>query len=190
MQKKFLVFGLAAAMLLSACGSSSSDDSSSQTDDSKTSQTTDSSSSNSSDSSGSSDAADSSGSSDSSDTSSDGQGTLGDYAVVIESMTVENDYEGNPAAVITYSFTNNGDDEQSFLTALSAEVYQNGVQLQTAIMDDVDTSSSMTNIKPGVTLEVVEAYSLNDDTSPIDVEVSELFSMSSDEVTKTFDISQ
>lgn len=101
-----------------------------------------------------------------------------DYAVTIDAARVTQDYEGNPAVVVTYTFTNNSDDTTSFLVALNAQVFQNGIQLDAAYMvDDVDVSSTMTNIKPGASIQVEEVYALND-MSDIEVEVSELFSFS------------
>jgi len=56
-------------------------------------------------------------------------GSLGDYAVDIKDATLTKDYKGNPAIVITYSYTNNGDDAKSAMVALRNVAYQNGVQL-------------------------------------------------------------
>ena len=47
----------------------------------------------------------------------------------------------------------------------------------------------MKEIKKGATLSVDVAYTLNDETTPIDVEVSEIFSLTDKKITKTFTIS-
>ena len=44
-------------------------------------------------------------------------------------------------------------------------------------------------IKKGATIEVEVAYKLNDNFTPIEVEVKELFSFTDKTLTKTFDIS-
>ena len=111
-----------------------------------------------------------------------------DYAVTIDGAQLSSDYDGKPAVVVTYTFTNNSDEATAFLTAIDAEVYQNGVQCDTAIMTDVDTSASMNKIKPGASTQVLMAYSLTDE-SDIEVEVYELFSIDSAPlVTQTFSL--
>lgn len=116
----------------------------------------------------------------------DEEGDLGDYHIKIVSASVSEDYEGNSALVVTYEWTNNSDEEQMFSTAFSAKAYQNGVECTSAfLVDGVDAEKSLTNIKPGATLEVQEAYELTD-TSNVEVEVTEWISFSDDKVVKTF----
>ena len=103
-----------------------------------------------------------------------------DYAVTIDGARVTSDYEGNPVVAITYTFTNNSDDTTSFMVAINTQVFQNGIELDSAYMvDDVDVSKTMSDIKPGASIQVEEVYALND-MSEIEVEVSELFSFSDD----------
>ena len=71
------------------------------------------------------------------------------YAVTIDGATAGTDYKGNPCIIVTYTFTNNSDDATSFALAYNAEVYQNGVQCETAICQSIDSSSYM----PGPTWE-------------------------------------
>jgi copper(I)-binding protein len=99
-----------------------------------------------------------------------------DYAVTIDSARVVQDYEGKDAVAITYTFTNNSDEAQSFMVACTEDVYQNGVELDLAVVDGVDSSASMNKVKPGASIQVEEAYVLQD-MSPVDVEVYELFSL-------------
>lgn len=98
-----------------------------------------------------------------------------EYVVTIDGAQLTTDYEGKPAAVVTYTFTNNSDEEEAFATACSADVYQNGVECQLAIGADYDSGTSMQKVQPGATTQVQLAYQLQD-TSPIDVKVEELFS--------------
>jgi copper(I)-binding protein len=99
-----------------------------------------------------------------------------DYAVTIDSARIVQDYEGKDAVAITYTFTNNSDEAQSFAVACTEDVYQNGVELDLAITTDVDTSASMNKVKPGASIQVEQVYVLQD-MSPVDVEVFELFSL-------------
>ncbi len=140
------------------------------------------------------------GSSDS-DNSNDDQGNasaekdkdnLGDYNIDIVSCRLATDYEGKPVVIVKYAFTNNDDNPQNFMFAVSAEVFQNGIGLNEAYFVDDSANYSSDNqtkdIKKGATLEVEVAYTLNDTTTDIEVEVSELISFSSKKVTKTFSI--
>ena len=117
---------------------------------------------------------------------------LGDYNVVIDSCRLAEDYSGKPIVIVKYLFTNNDDDPVSFMVALSDEVFQNGVGLNSCyFVDDSANYSSdnkMKEIKKGVTLEVEVAYELNDTTTDIEVEVSEFISFSNKKVTKSFKI--
>lgn len=122
-----------------------------------------------------------------------GTGNLGDYSVSITGYTLTTDYEGKPAVVITYEWTNNSDEAASFAFALTAQVFQNDIECDIAIVMDNDVYNAnnyMKDIKPGATLSVQLAYVLQDSASPITVEVSELISFSEDKVAQTFDITK
>ena len=107
------------------------------------------------------------------------------YAVTIDSARVTEDYSGDPAVVIGFTFTNNSDDKANFMFATNVDVFQNGVELDTAIVSGIE-SNSMNDIKPGASIQTEQAFSLND-MSEIEVEVSELLSFSDDLLaTKTF----
>ena len=78
------------------------------------------------------------------------------------------------------------------MIAFNAEVYQNGVGLNESyfVNDNANyTADNQTkDIKKGATIEVEVAYELNDISTDIEVEVTELFSFSDSSVTKTFSI--
>lgn len=119
--------------------------------------------------------------------------TLGDYSVEIDSCRLAKDYEGNAVVIVKYIFSNvSGDNATSFMVALDENVYQNGIGLnETYFVDDSANYSSdnqMKDIKKGASIEVEVAYELNDQETPIEVEVSELFSFSDKVITKTFSI--
>lgn len=110
------------------------------------------------------------------------------YAVTIDSCRVTEDYQGNPVAVITYGFTNNSDDATSFAVAIMSKVFQNGVELDSAIGSDWDSEKYMSDIKPGASTTVELGYEL-EDSSDITVEVEELFSFSDELIAeKTFSV--
>lgn len=119
-------------------------------------------------------------------------GKLGDYYVEIVSYRIGKDYEDKPAIFITYNFTNNSSEAASFMWSTSETLFQDGIQLDSAIVYDdpkYDSESSMREIKPGVTIPVESAFILRNTSSPVDVEVSELISLDDAKVTKTFNLS-
>ncbi len=120
------------------------------------------------------------------------ENTLGDYQVEIKNARVTTDWEGKPAVVITYGFTNNSSEPEAFWLAFEDAVYQNGVGLEKAFMlkdgDPYDESNQNKEIKSGVTIDVDVAYILNDAETDIEVEVKELISFNDDVISKTFSI--
>lgn len=111
-----------------------------------------------------------------------------DFVVEIGEGTVVQDYEGNPALAVNYTWTNNSDEATSFAVAIYAQAFQNGVQLDPAIAIDVDSGSTMNEIKPGATQSVTQVYALSD-SSEVLVECSELVSFDDTIIaTKTFSV--
>lgn len=114
--------------------------------------------------------------------------TLGDYGCVVKSATVTKDWTGEDAVLITYEFTNNSSDAISFDVALDARAYQDGIGLETAILDEDTDLWVDVDIKPGVTKEVRKAYVLRDTTTPVEIEVSEWISFSDDKIVTTIEL--
>lgn len=119
---------------------------------------------------------------------------LGDYLVKIDSCRLTRDYEGKDVVIIKYNFTNNSEDPTAFLTAFDDTAYQNGVGLNECYFLDDSADYSSDNqtkeIKTGKSIDVEVAYELNDTTTDVDVEVSELISFNDSVVTKTFKIKE
>lgn len=115
-------------------------------------------------------------------------GTLGDYDVAILEARKATDYEGKPAIIIGYRFTNNSDENQTFMVSIDSKAFQNGVQLETAIMNDetYNVEDIMKEVQPGGTLEVEKAYVLQDETNEVTAEASELISLSKEKLIKRF----
>lgn len=109
-----------------------------------------------------------------------GSGDLGDFYVEIKSADLTTDYEGNPAIIITYSWTNNSNETTSAMVSTSEEAFQDGVELDTALImsDNYDSSASMKDVRPGSTIDVQCAFVLSNQTSNVEFELSELFSFS------------
>jgi hypothetical protein len=113
-----------------------------------------------------------------------------DYVVTVGDAAQIEDYEGKPALVVNYTFTNNSDEDANFMFATMPKAFQDGVELETGItMDDsVETSDSLKDIKPGATIQVQSVYLL-DSKSDVTVEVTELISFDDTMLaTKTFSV--
>ena len=122
------------------------------------------------------------------------ESNLGNYNIEIKSCRIVEDYEGKAVAIVTFAFTNNDNDSQAFWLAVEDHAYQDGIGLSESyfVADDVDYSSDnqMKEIKPGATLDVEVAYELNDETTDVEIEVSEYFSFNDKKITKTFKIAE
>lgn len=122
---------------------------------------------------------------------SEDSGALGEYEVSILEARSSVDYEGKPAIIVGYRFTNHSDENQMFMVAIKDKAFQNGSQLEPAVIGSSDetynSQNLMKEVQPGGTLEVEQAYLLQDVTNNVTVEVTEMFGLSKDEkLTKTF----
>lgn len=93
--------------------------------------------------------------------------TLGDFKCVVKGAKVTKDWEGKDAVLITYEFTNNSDSPMSFDGALNDKLYQDGIELESAILSDDEESKLLdtVDLKPGITKEVKKAYLLRNKDS-------------------------
>lgn len=117
-------------------------------------------------------------------------GDLGNYHVEVKDAALTTDYAGNPAIVITYSWTNNSSDTTSAMAAMLEKAFQDGVQLDAAIIGDdsvYDSEANMRDIRPGTTVDVQRAYQLTSNTALVEFELSEFPSLSKEVVLMNFD---
>ncbi len=106
----------------------------------------------------------------------EGSGTIGNYDIEIKGAKLSKDYDGNPAIVITYAWTNNSDETTSAMTAVSETAFQDGVSLDTAIIgndSEYDSGAAMKEVRPGTTIDVQKAFVLTSETSVVELEISE-----------------
>lgn len=122
------------------------------------------------------------------------EGTLGEYYVkILDCETGVQDCDGNPVIGVTYEFTNQSEEAISFDTALYATAYQDGVELDLAVLDGTypeEYENASRNIKPGKTLTCEGYYVMTSGTTPVEVEVSELITLDSSKLAKTFEIAK
>lgn len=119
-----------------------------------------------------------------------GSGDLGDYHVEIKGASLAKDYEGKTAIVITYAWTNNSEDTTSAMVSIGEKAFQDGVQLESAMIvgdDSYESGTSMKEVRPGTTIDVQCAYVLTNDTSTVEFELTEWISFSDDMVAMNFD---
>lgn len=121
--------------------------------------------------------------------------TLGDYVVEIKSTSLTHDYDGNPAVIVTYSWTNNSEETTTPMNSVTAKVFQDGIGLEGIYIiesEDYDSDTTMTEVRPGTTIDVQEAFTLRNITSPIEVEISEAYTWDtpSEVAYMEFDIAQ
>lgn len=105
------------------------------------------------------------------------KGTVnGVYDVEIVSAKVATDYQGSPCIIVTYNFTNNSDKNAAFLSSVGNTAFQNSVQcnVATTMPDVMDAQPSLAQVQPGGTLKLECAYSLQDTTNPVTVQVGPL----------------
>ena len=118
-------------------------------------------------------------------------GDLGDYHVTIGDVTYGEDYEGEKVVVVHYDFTNNASEAKAALFAINVKAFQDGVELETALVADdtvYDAAIAQKEIKSGVTLEDCQAAFVLSGTSDIEVEVTEFISFSDEKLVKTFKV--
>lgn len=121
------------------------------------------------------------------------EGDLGSYYVKIKGAAAAEDYEGKQAAVVTYTWTNNGDSAVSAYAAIQVKAFQSGVQLDSAVVIDpgkFDAANYMREVQPGRTAEVQSAFRLKSDTAAIEIEISELGGSSGNTVIMDYDLAE
>lgn len=114
--------------------------------------------------------------------------TVGDYEVSIgDASMISDDYTGEEAFLVNLTFTNNGEETTSPMLALMVEAYQDGVQLERAIVgsEDFDAGSESLNVQPGGSNEFQLVFTLTSE-SPVQV-IAQEFLGDGTQATKTFD---
>lgn len=115
-------------------------------------------------------------------------GSIGNYVCTISSAEICKNWEGKNAVKITYSFTNNSSDAQSFDLALTDEVYQDGIGLESSFISYDDDWGIDVKIKPATTKEVSKVYVLRDTETQLEIEISEWISFSDEKLTYYIDL--
>jgi hypothetical protein len=100
-----------------------------------------------------------------------------EHGLALEGSAPARDVSGNPCLAIMFTYVNQSSEARMPMAQYFVTCYQKGVQLQTAFTLDSDlskfTSASTTQVKDGGYVAFAELYKLNDETSPVEVEVSD-----------------
>ena len=96
----------------------------------------------------------------------------GPYTVKVNSVRRGKDYEGNDVVIINYNWTNNSEDTTSWMGSMMTQVFQDGVELEHAIMmEGINTDLSLKEVRPGTTLEGIEEAFVTTSENPLEIEV-------------------
>lgn len=98
--------------------------------------------------------------------------------------TVVNDFGGKPCLLVYYDYTNNSDVPSSAMVDVNLLAYQNGASLSAAIPENTEEAIDkfMSEIQPGQTVTVCQAFSLNDETN-VTLQAGEAFSFGGGTIT-------
>lgn len=117
--------------------------------------------------------------------------TLEESAVSIEDAKLT-DADGKKVIIVSYKFTNKSDNAESFNSIMKSDAFQDAMSISHALIntdiEGFDSNSTAERIEPGKTITVQEAYTLANETSPVEVRVSEFHSESGVSVSKTFNL--
>ena len=114
----------------------------------------------------------------------DSQHTNDESPVILLNKELAKDYEGKDVLVLTFEWTNLTDENTYFSLDVNVKCFQDGVALESAIMidDTYPTAKAITEVKPGGTIEVAEAFILSNMESVVEIEVSPLFTFNDEEL--------
>lgn len=99
------------------------------------------------------------------------------FAIRYTRHVVANDFAGSPCLLVYYDYTNNSSSASSAMVDVSLQAYQNGSSLNAAIPETNDSAIDqfMSEIEPGQTVNVCQAFSLQD-MSNVTLQAGEAFS--------------
>lgn len=120
--------------------------------------------------------------------------SLGNYSVIPKEWQIIKQDEDD-ILIVTYIFSNHSSSSASFMFSITDKAFQRGIECTDPFLifaeDYFDPESDDVEIQPGYSLEVQKAYKLNDLSSPVEIELTEAFSiLSSEKLTYTIDITE
>ena len=119
------------------------------------------------------------------------KGEVDDYYVKIKKATYTKDIEGKKTIVVHLDFTNNGKKAESAIFAINVTAYQDGVELEKAIV--INSSKFNGEIrskkaKSGKTIKDCQYPFVLDGKKPVEVEVTGMYTTGEANVSKRFKV--
>jgi len=102
--------------------------------------------------------------------------------VVVKDYVLSKDDGGNDVIIINYDFSNSGTEGKSFSFSASTKAFQDGIELSNVSLyhnEYYNYENSSKEVKDGATIPVQQAYKINNLTSPVEIEVTNLLDFSS-----------
>lgn len=96
---------------------------------------------------------------------------------VVENMT------GDKCLAVYYEFTNNSEENQTFIYLFNDKAFQNGVELDGSLFHvNDDSKNSSREIQPGTTVVVVSGFVLGDESSDVTLQIEPWISFSNEKL--------
>ena len=117
-------------------------------------------------------------------------GDIGSYNVIVKDHFLTENYNDEKVIVVTYTFTNKSQSDASYDVAMYEQCFQNGIELNKEFFIDdknYNSDNASKTIKPGASLDVQQAYVLNDSKTDIEVEINEFLGFG-DPITFTIEL--
>ena len=97
------------------------------------------------------------------------------YELIITNSKVVTDNDKRKVLVVTFDFKNLTDEAVNFSYSLDTKAFDDGIELDKPIsmwgIDGYDFHNNDLDIKPGKSIQVQQAYYLNEETKEVDVEI-------------------
>lgn len=92
---------------------------------------------------------------------------------------IEDNAWGEKCFVVYFDFTNNSEENKTFMYSFSVKAFQNGVEMESSLghVND-ETKNHGKEIQPGATIRVADAFYIEDEKSAIEIEVEPWISFS------------
>lgn len=116
---------------------------------------------------------------------------VGEYTLTVQNYSLSVDYEGNDALIIEYDWVNNSEDSTTPFMTFLLKGFQDGVETDDVIMvEGVDLSIGQKEVRPGGKIEGAHGVvGVSDPSKPLELELDELFSITSNPYIVEIDLS-
>lgn len=116
-----------------------------------------------------------------------------EFEITIQSYSISQDYDGDPALIVTYDWVNTSDDSASPFMTFNLKGFQNNVETGDSFMvDDVDLGIGQREVRPeGEVTGAQTTVGIDDMDAPLELELDILFSFADDtSYVTTLDLSE